>query len=508
MDWYHNTCPQCFATLPDGIHCEKCGYDKTTARKHNDVLKQFSLLKSRYLVGIVLGKGGFGVTYTAFDTAMNQVCAIKEFMPSDYSERMENGLSVHPYSDQKSRTVFYHAKEKFLNEAKMLRQLKNNLAVVDILDCFEQNGTAYLAMEYLPVTVRQLARDNNGRLPLNVAYEMLVTIASALMEIHKMNILHRDITPENIMCTRNGVFKLIDFGAARSCGDQFKSVLLKRGYAPPEQYDTTGNQGPWTDIYGLCATYYYLVSGKRPEDGIERVRGLYQPTLFELNCGVDMQLSNAIVKGMEPDYRKRFQSCKEFLDAIDLTAKPQTKPDTGNRITGYGRQSGRWGRNTYRPSATVSEPQNVQVSPQEINQSAESAVSETGERAKTGQRQAQQSVQKTPVSDTVVPLVEVVAGPCSGTFATIKGNDIIKVGRSKIGCNLSMDYDSNISRVHCTVQYNRRRRCFQVTDYSTNGTFLENGSRLPAQKTVNVQINSRIFLASPGNMIQLKLVKG
>lgn len=502
MDWYQNTCPRCFATLPDGVHCEKCGYDKTTAKKHEHVLKQFSLLKSRYLVGLVLGKGGFGVTYTAFDTATNQVCAIKEFMPSDYSERMENGLSVHPYADQKARTVFQHAKEKFLNEARMLRQLKNNLAVVDVLDCFEQNGTAYLAMEYLPVTVRQLARENNGKLSPDIAYEMLVTIASALMEIHKMNIIHRDITPENIMCTKNGVFKLIDFGAARSCGDPKKTVLLKRGYAPPEQYDPAGNQGPWTDIYGLCATYYYLVSGKRPEDGLERARGLYQPTLRELNCGVDIKISNAIVKGMEPDYRRRFQNCKDFLDAIDLSPKAQPKAEPENRNTGYGRQSGRWGKTTYRPARTTSEQLKAQEKLQEVKQTAEPSVSETG--GSTGQRQAQPPVQNL----SSVPLVEVVAGPCSGAFAAINGNDILKVGRSKISCNLSMDYDSNISRLHCTVQYNRRRKCFEVTDYSTNGTFMENGSRLPPQKTVSVPVNAKIFLASPENMIQLKLVKG
>ena len=304
--------------------CPNCGNDSSKNKQYPGVLPPFTLLNNRYLVGKVLGKGGFGITYVAKDVIGNNICAVKEYMPSEYSSRSEGTLNVVPYSDDKARYVFTHGREKFMEEAKTLLKLRSNPIVVDILDYFTENNTAYLVMEYLSgQDLRKMARSSGGKIDPEFAKTIFVTIASSLMEVHRMNILHRDLSPENIIVTDDGRIKLIDFGAARnfvSTQNKGMSILLKPGFAPPEQYNTKGNQGPWSDVYALCATFYTLVSGKALVDALFRYRGEQQPSLLSLGCPVTKKTSDVIERGMELDYNKRYKDFKELLDDIDIAA--------------------------------------------------------------------------------------------------------------------------------------------------------------------------------------------
>ena len=311
--------------------CPHCGRDYTKNRQFAGVLPPFTVLNKRYILGRVLGKGGFGITYIAKDMSANRICAVKEYMPSEYSSR--NGTqNIVPFADDKAQFVFNHGREKFMQEAKTLFELRDNPMVVNIYDFFNQNNTAYLVMEFLDgFDLRGLAKQNGGKLAPDFAKMVFVTVASALMEIHRLGILHRDLSPENIIVTRDGRVALIDFGAARSfVSSQNKgmSILLKPGFAPPEQYNAKGTHGPWSDVYALCATFYTLVSGKPLVDALFRYRGQNLPSLAELGCPVSKKTSDVIERGMALECKDRYKDFKALLDEIDIGPQKPPQGDT------------------------------------------------------------------------------------------------------------------------------------------------------------------------------------
>ena len=318
-----DSCPNCFALLNGREECPECGYDYSKDKKQpKGVLEPFTLLCGRYLIGRVLGKGGFGVTYVSMDIESNRLLAVKEYMPTEYSSRGADRCTIRPKEDKKARYIFVHGRDKFVEEAKTLYALRGNPVVVDIADYFSENNTAYLVMEYLDGSdLRRMSKENGGKIDAELAKAVFVTVASALVEVHKKNILHRDLSPENIFVTKDHDIKLIDFGAARNyvkVQDSGMSILLKPGFAPPEQYSASGIQGPWTDVYGLCATFYTLVSGKQLVDAMYRYRGEHQPTLFELGCPVTKQTSDVIAKGMELDAENRYKGFPDLLSELDV----------------------------------------------------------------------------------------------------------------------------------------------------------------------------------------------
>ena len=333
-----DNCINCFMPIGGASVCPYCGFEPEKARKYTGVLPAFSILRDRYLIGRVLGKGGFGITYLARDFSRQdndprKIVAVKEYMPAEFSSRGSDTQSITPFADEKSRFVFRHGKEKFVEEARTLAQLRNDPIVVDILDYFEQNNTAYLVMEYLDgADLKHRAKQTGGTLDPVFAKNVFVTVASSLIEIHRKGILHRDLSPDNIVVTNDGRIKLIDFGAARSfvsSENKGMSILLKPGFAPPEQYEKKGSHGPWCDVYALCATFYHLVSGKPLVDALFRARGEKQPSLKELGVAVSQKTSDVIEKGMALDYRERYQDFGQLLNDIDIDYAPQPKPQPG-----------------------------------------------------------------------------------------------------------------------------------------------------------------------------------
>ena len=219
-------CPNCFAKLTSGTLCTHCNYDSAAGKKMNGALPTFTSLQNRYVLGRVLGAGGFGITYVAKDLRTNRLCAVKEYMPREYAERKEGTLEVQPFADAKSRHVFSHGREKYRLEAQILQSLKNDPIIVDIWDYFSENNTGYLVMEYLDgQDLRHLARSQpNKRLDPDFAKQVFVTVASSLMELHRHNILHRDLTPENIFVKGGALYYTGDntahpaAGRSRACG--------------------------------------------------------------------------------------------------------------------------------------------------------------------------------------------------------------------------------------------------------------------------------------------------
>ena len=301
--------------------CPHCMCDIDALKAYQGVLPRFTILHQRYMIGRVLGKGGFGVTYVALDLQNNSLCAIKEYMPAEYSSRATDRLTIMPKDGDRAQYIYRHGKEMFYKEAQNLQELRNNPTVVNILAYFNEHNTSYLVMEYLDQDLRTMARKNGGTLDPNYAMVVLVSVASGLMDVHRHGLLHRDISPENIMVAKDGRIVLIDFGAARNYVTQQNkgmSVLLKPGFAPIEQYSSQGKQGTWSDVYALCATFYTLVSGKKPLEASFLQNGAKMPSLAELGCGVSKRTSDAIEYGMQFDYQKRCPDFKTLLDLIDF----------------------------------------------------------------------------------------------------------------------------------------------------------------------------------------------
>ncbi len=318
-------CNNCFRQIKTEP-CKYCGYKKSAYRPEAGILPVGTVLKKRYCIGEVLGKGGFGVTYKAFDTVDSKIVAVKEYYPSGLVHR-DTGTTQISVSSKQYEDNFKVGADKFFEEAKMVSRFNGNPNIVNVYEFFYENGTVYFAMEYLDgVDLKHFVKERGGKLPQENVLYIADIITDALLIAHSMNVLHRDISPDNIFILNNGEVKLIDFGAARQVlAEQSKSisVILKQGFAPLEQYQRRGKQGPWTDIYALGATLYYVITGKMPDEVTER---LDFPDIGSADeYGVDPEFWEIIRKCMEVRAADRYQTVfelKEKLNALSIKPSP------------------------------------------------------------------------------------------------------------------------------------------------------------------------------------------
>ena len=282
-------------------------------------LRKGTRLIGRYTIEKVLGQGGFGITYLGIDELHEKKVAIKEFFPQGIVTRnieYEDAVTV-TFVGEKDN--YNKGKEKFLKEARIMARFSKDEGIVKVQDFFEINNTAYIVMEYLEgITLKQYLRENE-RIEPEELLELFVPLIESLDEIHSQGLIHRDISPDNIMVLLGGKIKLMDFGAARDYtdfGEKSLSLILKPGYAPPEQYQTHGVQGPWTDIYALCATMYKCLTGENPPDAIERVMDDNLKEISEFGIPVSKQMEETIIKGMSISARNRYQNIEEFCEDL------------------------------------------------------------------------------------------------------------------------------------------------------------------------------------------------
>ena len=295
-------------------------------------LRKETRLIGRYTIEGVLGQGGFGITYLGIDELHEKKVAIKEFFPQGIVTRnieYEDTVTV-TFVGEKAN--YEKGKERFLKEARTMAKFSKDEGIVKALDFFEINNTAYIVMEYLEgITLKQYLRENQRIAPEDLI-ELLVPLIESLDEIHSQGMIHRDISPDNIMVLPDGRIKLMDFGAARDYtefGEKSLSIVLKPGYAPPEQYQTHGVQGPWTDIYALCATMYKCITGENPPDAIERVMDDSLKKISEFGIVIPTQEEAAIIKGMSVSAKDRYQDIKDFCEDLyggyEETSVPENK---------------------------------------------------------------------------------------------------------------------------------------------------------------------------------------
>ena len=293
-------------------------------------LRKGTRLIGRYTIEKVLGQGGFGITYLGIDELHEKKVAIKEFFPQGIVTRnieYEDAVTV-TFVGEKDN--YNKGKEKFLKEARIMARFSKDEGIVKAQDFFEINNTAYIVMEYLEgITLKQYLRENE-RIEPEELLELFVPLIESLDEIHSQGLIHRDISPDNIMVLPDGRIKLMDFGAARDYtefGEKSLSIVLKPGYAPPEQYQTHGVQGPWTDIYALCATMYKCITGENPPDAIERVMDDHLKKISAFGIPVLPQIEEAIIKGMSVAANDRYQNVGDFCEDLYGGYEENSEPE-------------------------------------------------------------------------------------------------------------------------------------------------------------------------------------
>jgi len=266
-------CMGCMETYDEEFEiCPKCGYVEGTKATEALHMEPGSILKDRYIIGKVLGFGGFGVTYIGWDALLEQKVAIKEYLPSEFSTRTPGQTEISIFNGVK-HTQFNDGLAKFIEEAQRLAKFHQTEGIVKIFDSFEANKTAYIIMEYLEGETITKFLKREHKMASDQAIKLLLPIIRSLIMVHEDGIIHRDIAPDNIILTKNGEAKLIDFGASRYATTTFSrslSVIIKPGYSPEEQYRSRGDQGSYTDVYAIGATLYNMITGIAPPDALER----------------------------------------------------------------------------------------------------------------------------------------------------------------------------------------------------------------------------------------------
>ena len=327
-----NLCINCMREMKSqtGV-CEHCGFDERKYDFPQHHMRPFTILAGKYLIGKAIGEGGFGITYIGIDLELEARVAIKEYYPQGAAARdsRTNDGTVRSYSEN-TRTFFEEGREKFINEARTIAKFRELPEIVGVIEFFRENQTAYIVMEYLDgQTLKQYLKANGGKIPADELLRMMKPLISSLGKVHSQGLIHRDISPDNIMLMQDGSIKILDFGGARdfvSQNGKSLSVMVKHGYAPEEQYRSHGDQGPWTDVYALCATMYRCITGKIPPEALDR---LYKDELkpissFGVNC--PRYVEQAISKGLSIRKDGRYQSMEELYDAL-YKRKPPKPPE-------------------------------------------------------------------------------------------------------------------------------------------------------------------------------------
>ena len=371
-------CLNCLNTYEEGVKvCPHCGLGNWKYQAAEKALELGAMLKSRYKIGTVIGDGGFGITYRAVDMNTGKGVAVKEFYPREVVARSSMDHTTVKLVNRDNTAQFQKGLNSFLEEANGLARFNNTDKIVNVYDFFEQNGTAYIVMEYLRgKPLSRYAKDHGGKISVSAAINVIMKMCEALSYVHGAGMVHRDISPDNIFVEKTGKIKLIDFGAAReSYGNEEKtlSIVLKPNYAPPEQFRKKSRQGPWTDVYALGATVYKLLTGRTPDQAIDRIMEDEMQVPSRYNPEVPLFLDRIVMKMMAPKIEDRFQNCDEVRREMlkHVTYNPNAALD-------YGRSRGGGASDT--TSVTGNSYSTGQVS---MNRSYQ--ANSTGSRNYTGQ---------------------------------------------------------------------------------------------------------------------------
>lgn len=315
-------CLRCMTPMGEDGRCPKCGCGREETASLPHQLPAGSILSGRYLVGRVLGEGGFGITYIGFDLALELKVAIKEYYPAGFVSRDVSATCfVTGVSMPGTQNMFENGKVKCMTEAKTMAKLDELREVVRVRDYFLANNTAYIIMDFVEgVTLKDYVTAHGGHLSMAETLALLRPVMTALEKVHAAGLIHRDISPDNIMVQSSGEARILDFGAAKSFelgGGATTTMTLKRGFSPVEQYSQTGEQGPWTDVYAMSATLYYCVTGQLPFESIDRISADPLTAPSAAGAVLTPRQEKALLRGMAVQPDKRTRSMGELLASLE-----------------------------------------------------------------------------------------------------------------------------------------------------------------------------------------------
>lgn len=303
----------CFSEISSDP-CPKCGYSKNTSPSDAQVLPRGTRLGGKYIVGGVIGRGGFGITYLVFDVRAEKILAVKEYFPADTAVRERKGFAVRPINDKK-RDVYIDGLQRFAEESGRVSQFNGNPNIVNVFECFRENNTAYYVMEYLSGITLEKYVEKYGAASLEQCVYLAEKLGLALVAVHSSGLLHRDIAPDNIMLCEDGKIKLLDFGAARKVSEETSlTVMMKTGFTPVEQYSGGVELTAKSDIYALGMTLFYALTGKQPKNVFSRMENDR-----EFADGLRIlpaSFKNVIEKASAINSAERFNSAADFLNAL------------------------------------------------------------------------------------------------------------------------------------------------------------------------------------------------
>lgn len=427
---------------------------KTNASKNNTgnlTLEVGTMLcEDRYIITEIIGAGGFGITYKAYDIFNQMDCAIKELFINNIVCRLPDSGHIRPLDSRKA-LIFEHSIVRFMDEADTLKSINGMKHVVRITDYFRENGTAYFVMQYIEgPTIVQSMSERGGRFPFDEAVSVIIKVGEQLDEIHrKLHIFHRDISPENIMLEHGTEPKLIDFGNAKNymqTAEDGYSIILKPGFAPVEQFTKNG-QGPWTDVYSLAAVFYYMAAGVKVPPAMDRLNGKSYKYLSDIVPQCTKAISVAVSEALALKPNDRTPDVKSFIDVLKAYQK---------------------------------------------NSKRRKSVSEAGSA-------------RTAAAPGSMPLLKISEyGVETGQWAVPPDSKII-LGRDRNYSNIIVgEEQTSISKQHCIVTFDSYGGVFKVKDISTNGTFIK-GSRMEKNREYTLYPGEKISLVNNRFVIEMGL---
>ena len=311
-------CQSCMmGTYINGIctHCHR--RQKSAAERDPSALPLGMVLHQRYRLGDVLGRGGFGITYAAWDLLQNIPVAVKELFPNRDVRRESDSKTVTVMRGQEA--YFAQISQRFSEEATLLLKMQENPSVVRV----------YYVMEYLDGMDLNAWLQHNDPMPWTKLSGIIAAVLDALEALHTVGLIHRDLSPDNIFLTRDGGVRLIDFGSVRAYeGSSHFTVFVKKSFAPWEQYQANSVQGPWTDIYALCVTMYFALSGKLPPIASERRLQDRTVPIRSLCPDLPQHVADAITFGMAVRAEVRCQSAAQLRRLLFPAVRPSGKPSS------------------------------------------------------------------------------------------------------------------------------------------------------------------------------------
>lgn len=328
-----NRCSKCMEEI-HSYPCPRCKFDIASFQPKSYALAPNTILHGRYLLGVPLGQGGFGITYIAWDLEEKKKVAVKELYPSGHASRYSTGGTDVIWSgDRESKLLMVDGPAVFRKEAAKMQKLKDVPQVVQVCEVFTDNNTAYIVMDFVAgITLKDYLMEN-GPLNWDKTQKLLAPAIEAMIRVHKAGLIHRDISPDNMMIEPSGKIRILDLGAAKDLNTNSGAssmIVAKGGFSPLEQYSQRGGSGTWTDVYALAATICYTLSGKTLPASVDRVNGdgdMWEQPVYKK---LPPHVLAALQKALAVSPKDRTQTMEQFLSDLRLS-KPDAKKADAKR---------------------------------------------------------------------------------------------------------------------------------------------------------------------------------